>query len=88
MYTFCSTFFCITIQQRRCFTTEGRGVGETCPTHPPSPRKTIIIQKSDGTILLKSFRYNSACESVSTFPTEVQSYIITLWLPRNAVRVV
>lgn len=88
MYTFCSTFFCITVQQRRCFTTEGRGVSVTCPTHPPSPRKTIIIQKSDGTILLKSFRLNSACESVPTFPTKVQSYIITLWLPRNAVRVV
>ena len=79
MYTFCSTFFCITVRQRRCFTTEGRGIGETCPTHPPPPRKTIINQKSDGTILLKS---------LPTFPTKVQSYIISLWLPRNAVRVV
>lgn len=30
----------------------GRSVKHVRPTHPPPPRKTIIIQKSDGTILL------------------------------------
>lgn len=36
MYTFCSTFFCITVQQRRSFTTEGSGVGETM-SDPSTP---------------------------------------------------